>query len=444
MDYSPDGSSASLTKAASGLRTYLNYSNTTQKVDKSSYSTNDWNDLLKGDLDAGMPMEYAGYPQSGAGHAWVCDGYQGTDYFHFNLGWGGSYDGYYYLNNITPGPYNFSYGQQAIVHIEPITTNYPYYCSGQTNLFTYDFGSIEDGSGPVLDYQNNAACSWLIAPDDSVQTITLTFSRFDTDASDLVTVYDGETAAAPVLGTFSGSSLPAPVTSTGNKMLVTFSSNGSGTAQGWMANYSTTLFPFCAASTTLNDPSGDISDGSGRFDYRNDVSCKWYLKPTGAATVTLTFTSFDTEQDKDFVKMFDLVGGTQLGVFSGNSIPPPVTSPSGQMMVLFTSNKTVRGIGWDASYSITVGTEDKEVFENLAVYPNPAGDFLTIRFTFAEMQSLRIELVSLSGQTLYREQPENVKGSFEKKLDVSPFSRGVYLLRLTSDRGITTQKIVLE
>jgi hypothetical protein len=52
------------------------------------------------------------------GHSFVCDGYQG-DYFHFNWGWGGACDGYYYLHDLTPGLRNFNDDQMAVFSIRP-------------------------------------------------------------------------------------------------------------------------------------------------------------------------------------------------------------------------------------------------------------------------------------------------------------------------------------
>ena len=53
------------------------------------------------------------------GHAFICDGYQGTDYFHFNWGWSGSNDGYYRLSLLDPSSYDFSYSQGAVFGVQP-------------------------------------------------------------------------------------------------------------------------------------------------------------------------------------------------------------------------------------------------------------------------------------------------------------------------------------
>ncbi|MDP4281410.1 MAG: C10 family peptidase [Bacteroidota bacterium] len=444
MQYGPNGSSAALTKMASALSNYFNYASGIVNAQKNNYSTSAWDNLLQGDLNQGMPVAYSGFPQSGAGHAWVCDGYQSGGFYHFNFGWSGYENGFYLLTNINPSPYIFTYNQQANFHIKPNTSSYPYYCTGQNSVTTYDYGTIDDGSGPTADYQNNANCSWLIAPDDSIRNITLSFEKFSTDPSDFVTVYDGATTSAPVLGTFSGTTLPSSVTSTGAQMLITFVTNGSTTSTGWMADYTTLPIDFCSTNTNLTAASGDISDGSGRFQYRNSKMCKWTIKPTDATSVTVTFSDFNTELNGDFVKILDLGSGATLGNFSGTDIPSPVTSSTGQIMIIFSANKINRGDGFSASYSITVGTEEKKAFDNLSVYPNPSNGIVHLNMNLPESQNLRIEVLSLKGETLLSKNPGIVQGAYTQSLDLSSLSKGIYILRLSSDKGISNNKIVIE
>ena len=119
MDYGPDGSGASTWDAMNSLVTYFKYSNSIQEFSKSQFSVTDWNDLLKNELNNNRPMIYSGRNQYG--HSFVCDGYQYNDYFHMNWGWGGHYDGYFSLDDLTPDDDDFSYYQQAVVHILPET-----------------------------------------------------------------------------------------------------------------------------------------------------------------------------------------------------------------------------------------------------------------------------------------------------------------------------------
>lgn len=75
---------------------------------------------LRAELDAGHPVYYVGRGTPGSqrfSHALVCDGYDSSDYFHFNLGWGGQYNGYYLTNGLRPGMDNYSHWSEGIVFI---------------------------------------------------------------------------------------------------------------------------------------------------------------------------------------------------------------------------------------------------------------------------------------------------------------------------------------
>lgn len=126
MDYSPTGSGSFTTDARDALVAYFRYKSTAQHRWRSSYGTTSWNTLLTTELNAGRPVIYRGAKQNGSdGHAFIVDGFQGSDYFHMNFGWGGSLDGYCYLNDITPGSNNFTYFQGMITGIEPLASPAP-------------------------------------------------------------------------------------------------------------------------------------------------------------------------------------------------------------------------------------------------------------------------------------------------------------------------------
>jgi hypothetical protein len=121
MMYSPDGSGAYSNTAASALRQYFRYNSGLSLKSKDDYTADEWDALCRQQLDNAIPMYYDG-SGDGGGHAFVCDGYQNTNYFHFNWGWSGAYDGYYYLNNLNPG-YEFNDGQDVITNIMPLNYN---------------------------------------------------------------------------------------------------------------------------------------------------------------------------------------------------------------------------------------------------------------------------------------------------------------------------------
>lgn len=113
--------------AENALKTYFDYKSSMQGLQKDSYTPTQWINNLKYELDNARPILYRGAGADG-GHAFVCDGYNNSNYFHFNWGWGGNHDCYCVINSLIPegSSYNFSSGQQAIIGIEPNNTTYNY------------------------------------------------------------------------------------------------------------------------------------------------------------------------------------------------------------------------------------------------------------------------------------------------------------------------------
>ena len=118
MDYGVSGSGANVSyDATNALKTYFKYNDGLYFASKSDYTDNEWQDLLHTELNNGRPILYRG--SGTGGHAFVCDGFSNDDYFHFNWGWSGWYNGYFYLNDLTPTEYNFTNDQGGIMGITP-------------------------------------------------------------------------------------------------------------------------------------------------------------------------------------------------------------------------------------------------------------------------------------------------------------------------------------
>lgn len=118
MAYGPSASTANSNNIISGMIDHFGYQPTIQYIERNSCSTSQWVGKIKSELDAGAPIFYGGSGSYG-GHVFICDGYTDDDFFHINWGFGGSYDGYFQLSALSPGPYDFSYNQAIITDIRP-------------------------------------------------------------------------------------------------------------------------------------------------------------------------------------------------------------------------------------------------------------------------------------------------------------------------------------
>lgn len=118
MNYGVSGSGAYDEDAASALKSYFRYTST--MIKKSVYSNSSWISALKTELDNGRPVYYSGCNSNREyGHAFVCDGYDDNNMFHFNWGWNGKHHGFFAVTDLTPNNYDFSYYQTCIAGISP-------------------------------------------------------------------------------------------------------------------------------------------------------------------------------------------------------------------------------------------------------------------------------------------------------------------------------------
>jgi hypothetical protein len=438
MNFDPAGSGAYSFNVPGSLDQYFRY-NDAQYKEKQDYSQAGWISMLKGDIDVGKPVYYTGYNSTYAGHAFVCDGYQGEN-FHFNFGWSGSSNGYYSLYDVG-GFYN---DQSIVRNFAPSDAAYPYHHTG-TETLTIRSGSITDGSGPVDNYLDNNTTSWIIDPQtiyDSISSITLTFSKFDLLAEDSVKVYNGDAISDPLLGAFSGNTIPAAVSSTGNKMLIIFKTNGSGNAAGWYAEFNSTSPTWCQGLTQMTEPTGTFNDGSGNFCYQPGATCMWRINPPFADKITLNFNSLQTEAGLDKIKVYD--GSTQIADISGNTIPGPIEATSGSMFITWSTNLSNCLQGWEAWYEVSnVGIHEESSVSNLEVYPNPASEAFHVSFLVEEKSNLIIKLVTLTGQTCYTEEMQAFSGIYQQDIAVSSLPAGLYFLEITSQKGTTNKKILV-
>jgi len=139
--------------AVSALRNHFGYPDASRQSKGFFETTSSWIGILKRDLEAYYPVYYSGGGLLGGGHAFVLYGFDDQDYFWINWGASGSYQSTAYsLDSLTPGDYQFSYRQEAIVGIRSPSWA-PDSCEPNNSYIdAYNFGSI---SAPVFRYHLN-------------------------------------------------------------------------------------------------------------------------------------------------------------------------------------------------------------------------------------------------------------------------------------------------
>ncbi len=104
MGYGPNGSGAYSFNVPNAISSHFFYCSGADLRNRDSYQLETWQNMLKESFDMGWPLYYSGCT-SGTGpndgcHAFVCDGYDDNNLFHYNWGWSGSGDGYFTVDGM--------------------------------------------------------------------------------------------------------------------------------------------------------------------------------------------------------------------------------------------------------------------------------------------------------------------------------------------------------
>ncbi len=91
-------------------------------------------------------------------------------------------------------------------------------------------------------------------------------------------------------------------------------------------------------------------------------------------------------------------------------------------------------------FPATVGIDEMNLFnQSVAVFPNPAKDFITINSKNGNIK--KIELVNLVGETIYSQQLENTSSS---QLNIQTYSPGFYFVKVSNEKYTITKRLVKE
>jgi Peptidase C10 family/Spi protease inhibitor/Secretion system C-terminal sorting domain/SprB repeat len=303
MDYGASGSGAFVqtSEAGGGACAQLAYvqnfgydANTIAGHFQSNYSTNNWINLIEGDLNAGRLVQYEGADVSQGGHTWVCDGYDANNNLHMNWGWSGAGDGYYAVNNLSPAQNGQSLGldftQQlgALIGIQPPPAN-------MVETASVSNSSICPGGSTTLTAKThtNATYSWspttgLSCPSCAVTNVTATATTVYTVTADSA----GVTASASITVNVNAPIIPGAGSATNVSCNGLANGSASITATGgtgsytyaWSNSQTTATISNLAPGTykvTITDTKGCTATASQTISQPNALSGS--ITPTNAS-----------------------------------------------------------------------------------------------------------------------------------------------------------------
>jgi len=338
---------------------------------------------------------------------------------------------FYFISNTT-GPLN---GWAATLSCSPskgsLTGVYP-----MTNqaVDTVCGGTFYDSGGSGSAYGTNEDRTQTFYPAIPGNYISASFSAFNTQAQiDLLYIYDGTTASAPLIGVYSGNASPGTITArnTSGALTFVFSSNGSTQSTGWICDLScspiagslTGSYPMTNGATdTVCAGTFFDSGGPGGNYSSNENKTMTFYPATSGQFLGVNFTAFQTSSAADFLYIYD---GTDtlsplIGIYSGATNPFYIAARNitGALTFRFTSNSSANQAGWSAAlscsatpgsdagaYPLTHGTmitacggffydsngpsNNYSANENktMTFYPSVSGQYISMNFTSFSTQS---------------------------------------------------------
>lgn len=119
-NYGVDSSSVNIDNIIPALHTFYYHATL---IEKTADTEENWNDLLKEEINNERPIIYIGKNSKNEKHFFICDGYDDEERFHINWGWGGHFDGFYALSALSNhdelNSFEFNSNHAAVIEIYP-------------------------------------------------------------------------------------------------------------------------------------------------------------------------------------------------------------------------------------------------------------------------------------------------------------------------------------
>ncbi|XP_074520421.1 neuropilin-2-like isoform X1 [Halichoeres trimaculatus] len=224
--------------------------------------------------------------------------------------------------------------------------------------------------GYPLEYPPHQNCHWIITAPEPSQRIVLNFNpHFEIERLDckydFIEIRDGTSENADVLGRHCSNIAPAPIISSGASLQIRFVSDYAHQGAGFSLRYEIfkTGSEFCFRNFTSS--SGMIESPGFPDKYPHNLECSYMIIAPPHMDITLTFLTFDLENDPllvgegdckyDWLDVWDGLPQVAplIGRYCGTKIPPEIQSSSGLLSLSFHTDMAVAKDGFSARYNMT-------------------------------------------------------------------------------------------
>lgn len=240
-------------------------------------------------------------------------------------------------------------------------------CGGQVDA--KDAGYITSPGYP-LEYPPHQNCEWVIVAPEPTQRIVLNFNpHFELERLDCrydyIEIRDGNSESADLMGKHCSNIAPSALTSSGPVVFIKFVSDYAHQGAGFSLRYEIhkTGSEHCFRNFTA--PSGVIESPDFPDKYPHNLECSYIIIAPPQTEVTLTFRTFDLENDPllqsegdckyDWLEVWDGLPQVSplIGRYCGIKTPPEIVSSTGLLSLSFHTDMAVAKDGFSARYNMT-------------------------------------------------------------------------------------------
>ena len=101
-------------------------------------------------------------------------------------------------------------------------------------------------------------------------------------------------------------------------------------------------------------------------------------------------------------------------------------------------------IFWTQPGTLIRADDESSTINNLTIYPNPSRDVFNISFVSEEKQNLRVRILNVIGEEVYKEDLQQFIGEYVKSINLEQYNKAIYFLEIETDDGVITKKLILQ
>jgi hypothetical protein len=142
------------------------------------------------------------------------------------------------------------------------------------------------------------------------------------------------------------------------------------------------------------------------------------------------------------VEMFSDMNTNDIEILDDLTVPQP-----GYSSMIYIPNDQVYSNGNASAIRIIItdpnGINETDLASSVSITPNPSTGLVNVKIDLAGSNGLTTEVMSIAGEIVASYSDLQASGVIKRTLDLSDFANGVYLIKITTDNGVHTSKVMI-